>query len=53
MCYRLNTVLYHDTISKISQVNVSLKSGRKDFGMDFDFNTYRLRYCKYMLLYQL
>ena len=35
MCHRLNTVLYHGTISEISQVDVSLGRGRKDFGKGF------------------
>lgn len=35
MCCRLNTTLYHGTISQIKQVDVSLGKSRKDFGKGF------------------
>ena len=35
MWRNLNTILYHGTISEISQVDVSLGRGRKDFGKGF------------------
>lgn len=35
MCYKLETTVYHGTISEISKVDVSLGRGRKDFGKGF------------------
>ena len=35
MCYKLETIVYHGTISEISDVDVSLGRGRKDFGKGF------------------
>lgn len=35
MSYKLNTTLYHGTISAISKIDVSLGRGRKDFGKGF------------------
>lgn len=35
MWHKLNTILYHGTISNISKIDVSLGKGRKDFGKGF------------------
>lgn len=35
MSYTLKTTLYHDTISEITKIDVSLGRGRKDFGKGF------------------
>ena len=35
MSHKLNTVLYHGTISEISRIDVTLGRGRKDFGRGF------------------
>lgn len=35
MLHKLNTTLYHGTISEISQIDVTLGRGRKDFGRGF------------------
>lgn len=35
MYHRINTVLYHGTVSEISHVDVKLGRGRKDFGRGF------------------
>lgn len=35
MCYKLDTTLYHGTISDIEHIDVSLGKGRKDFGKGF------------------
>ena len=35
MLHKLETVLYHGTVSEISKIDVTLGRGRKDFGKGF------------------